>query len=334
MIDNIYVNGGFAKRLNDRLGFPISEANASENNRIQTATAIAAISRGKDASNNPELRYKKLLKESADNATVWDLIDPYFTPDRLAGRPLEFIPVIIPFVIKQATYDNQHNCILKGKDNDIVLTLDNLTNNIFPFSYIEYIAVSESAIGILYTNMRALLNAGIKYENIPYNGNVENFEAVHVEAPYFTFAQIRTHSKISQVAVSDRVIKKHTYWLPDDIVERLEEFKHNDTVNVHIDDYLRDGIIELETFNNFLHNLSLNRGKQVFKDLGYKDEIVNRFPSFMSYKQWIMAGYVNDPKAWGHLLLEREAKPELHKSWVQKETRMLASALAKLIIND
>ena len=45
-------------------------ANSSEEARITFAANMAAISRSKDESSNPEVRYKHLLKEAAMNTCI------------------------------------------------------------------------------------------------------------------------------------------------------------------------------------------------------------------------------------------------------------------------
>ena len=45
-------------------------ANVNEENRIKFVTDLAAISRGNYESKNPEVRYKKLLKEAAPNINI------------------------------------------------------------------------------------------------------------------------------------------------------------------------------------------------------------------------------------------------------------------------
>ena len=70
------------------------------------------------------------------------------------------------------------------------------------------------------------------------------------------------------------------------------------------------------------------------KHLGYHKEIYNRWPNHLKYKTWIMGGYTNDPKAWGHFLLEREVFPDICKSWVQAETKITAEAIGDIIMGD
>jgi hypothetical protein len=90
----------------------------------------------------------------------------------------------------------------------------------------------------------------------------------------------------------------------------------------------KDGLVDF-----MLNTLTPEEGQSLLKAMGYKKEIYNRWPSHMKYKSWIIGGWLNNPYQWGHFLLEREAYPKLHNSWVQPQTAETAKAIRKLIQN-
>lgn len=309
-----------AVNIEDIIGCKYSEINMNEENRINAITAIAAISRGNDKSKNPLNRYKALLKEAGGNENYTSLKfmdDCQMTKkiDKAPGRPLEFLPVVVSISFMP---DNLVGLYTKKTFN--TLNLNTFLNYVMPFSYID-----ENK---LYTNARALLNAGIKYENIPYNnsGELKDYFITKASAPYFTFAQVRTHGKLSQIAVSARVVGEDEYWLPEDIVNRVYDNIKNEMLPLlQRNDYTKESVLE------YLLNLKINEARDYLKSLGYKKEIYNRWPNHMEMKTWMIGGYLNDDKQWGHFLLEREAYPHLYKSWVQKQTKDLTVKIKKII---
>ena len=272
------------------------EANLNEYNRAKFVTDCVAISRGQTESKNPEKRFKHLLTEAAPNYCD-------NTCTGVAGKPLEFLPVVIDG--NNLRHKEVVNCILS---QDSLL-------KIFKFSYI-----TEKKPDTIYTNMRALLNAGIPYEMIPYNTaeELKDFKVVKVKAPYFTFAQIRTHGQLSQVAASGRVIVEDELWLPVDIEDRIKKgnykYKINDLLN--------------------WKNVTAGKYEEILKTLNYKKEIYQRYPNQALYKQWVMAGWLCNPLMWEHFLLERGAYPEKYKNWVQPTTQETAIAIKQVIKGD
>jgi hypothetical protein len=128
-------------------------ANRSEEDRINWVTQLAAISRGKKESANPTLRYKSLLQEAEGDRP---------------SRPLEFLPIEL----------SEDDCVyLCGGD-------PKKTNNVLRFSYIDHNG------GRIYTNMRSLLWAGVRYEDIPYSNKTSSFAAFRIKAPMFVWAKL------------------------------------------------------------------------------------------------------------------------------------------------
>ena len=173
---------------------PTDLANYSEEHRIKFVTDLAAVSRGKDESNNPEGRYKQLLKEAAGNATP-DNEEPM---EGHASRVFEFLPVVLDYEIQEVTESvtspdgrsaipvpKNYFVIYNENNQELVkleITVDTLTNlnNLFRFSYLTN--------NKIYTNMRAILNSKlIPYEDVPYNipDDIKSFSVVKVKCPMF-----------------------------------------------------------------------------------------------------------------------------------------------------
>jgi hypothetical protein len=335
------LTNGYVKTIEDKINCRYYDINSSRENRINAITSIAAISRGKDKSSNPEKRYKHLLKEAAPNISFYDLIDLESKQqkiEKVAGRPLEYCPVVLTGYVKgDIDFDNSILGIdieLGLKDKYITFDYVDFMNEIGRFSYIEYVeTTSINRPLIIYTNARALINAGIKEENIPFNRPLEtiNYFICEVKAPYFVFAQLRTHGLLSQVAVSERVTEEDEYWLPEDILERL---KNNDICIKLFEQYSTCSLDKLtveDLVETMLISMPPITARNFLKELGYKQEIYNRWPNHMKYKTWIIGGWLHNPYQWGHFLLEREAFEKILKSWVQPETKETAKAIRTLI---
>ena len=304
------------------------ELNINEEQRVNIVTKVAAISRGKDKSNNPVLRYSKLLRESAPNFDIETFMktNGFKTVKPNAGRPLEFAPV----KLEVHRGDNNTCYFIESKTGFLAIEKDIFLNDIMPFSYIE----DE----MLYTNIRALVNAGIPYNAIPYNV-VDNYRILKVSAPYFVFAQIRTHSRLSQVAISARVTTTDDYWLPDDILERISNsttLKSSlPTIFINNKEVIQGKAIFKAKTNDeviaVLQQLPIFLGINILKHLGYKKEIYNRWPQHLKMTNWIIGGFLNDPKSWGHLILEREVIPEAYSSWVQETTKEVSALILETL---
>jgi len=329
---------GYVKTIEDKIGCKYNEINTNKENRIKAVTAIAAISRGKDKSTNPEKRYQHLLKEAAPNINFYDLENAsYDKLEHTAGRPLEFCPVVFDVdTITSFKIDEEGNNI----------SPIDFCNNISKFGYIETSDDKSSDMGKLYINVRALINAGIKEEYIPYNKpeELKDYFIAEIKAPYFVFAQLRTHGLLSQVAVSERVAKSEDVWLPEDIFDRLakDDIPVWDTIAKLCASYDKENLtfhidlaIKEKSYERLIYMfkvLPIDAVQNILKDLGYKREIYQRWYNHMLYKTWIIGGYLNNPYQWGHFLLEREAYDNLLKSWVQPQTKEVAKAIRKLIL--
>jgi len=237
-----------------------------------------------------------------------------------SSRPMEFLGIVgdVKF------YDNKVLLF-----NSLECDVGFFMNNIGKYSYIEN--------NRCYTNMRALLNAGIPYEEIPYNtpDELQHFRAIKAKMPMFVFNHFVTHTALSKETLSDRVtLQSGEYWLPSDFRNRLYT-QLVDTNNLPLP--------SIKAFNSLLNlsskqelsahlvaNYSQRDVQQLFKSLNYKPEIYQRAMLEFRYKTTVATGWYNDPRVWKHFLVEREAYPALHKSWVQPETKQLALSIKQL----
>lgn len=275
------------------------EANASEDNRVLWCTSLAAISRGKTISNNPTARYNLLRKEAAPFPT-------WFGNKQTPSRPLEFIPVVLTVRdrtehgIKMSTYYE-----IDLKTTKKTMDRSEFFNRLLRFSYCETI---DSNLFLVYTNMRAVLNAGIPYEEVPYNTPEEckGFKAVMVTCPMFVFNHLITHTAFSKESRSERVtdVSQIKYWRPNEISE--ERFK---------------SMLELESQKDIWESL---------KAEGYKKEIYQRALLEWRYKSFVMVAWSNE-YTWQHLFLERSAIEEVYKNWTQEETKKVVKTIKSVI---
>jgi len=291
---------------------PTHLANANEENRVKFVTDCAAISRGKAESNNPRKRFEHLLKEAAPNTC-------YNGCYGVAGRPLEFLPIIVR---------KEHFKSIKE-----YLTQDKMYDYIIPFSYM----IDNTQF---FTNARALLQAGVPYYKLPFGTeDYKAFFAVRVKAPYFVFAQIRTHCRISQIAASARVIEENELWFPNDFRNRLIDNWGviNDIALKYQVTFPSDVDMKVDAFISFLekewYKLSVEDLQNVFKKLKYKKEIWQRYPSHALYKTWVMSGWSLDPRIWNHFFIERGVFDDKYKNWVQPETKKVAKTIYEIYKN-
>lgn len=324
-----------------------TEANLNWENRYKFVSDLAAISRGKYESTNPEKRFKHLLKEASTDVDKETISNSSHMENlknenriKVASRPLEFLPVAL-------TMDYADKYFISAAKEDYS-----------KYSFYRHCFVDKN--DVIYTNFRHLYNWLFKNTNmsvgsildiIPFNTKDElrNFKAIRLSTPMFVWAQLMTHTQISKESQSDRVSYNDKYWLPDDIVDKLldivpEENKDTgDIVDQDLDE-LQFQLFELQKenvdialvhkylINVFLYVLPQDKVQDILEKAGYNKEIYSRAPYYFKYKEMVMTGWANDPEVWGHLLLEREAYDNYHKSWVQKETADTAKAIRDIIM--
>lgn len=296
----------------------VKVANLNENNRIKFVTDLAAVSRGKSKSVNPEKRYQQLLKEAALGT---------------ASRPLEFLPIILKCSIDEKGYINIIN--LTNKKKNTTISYGTFINDIGRYSYIEHLEKDQY---LIYTNMRAVINSSyFQYEDIPYMAEEDidlykQFKAIKLKIPMFIWAQWpMTHTKLSKESQSDRVASQSDYWLPDDIEKRAI-----DSISMYRFENKKN---EFKDFKEFFKHYMLIFYSQEdvqseLKDFGYKQEIYSRAPYYFKYKEVVVTGWHNDPATWKHSFIERNCEQKLWKNWTQKETQQVLEAVKKVIENN
>jgi len=333
-VSKVFDGSCYVRTIESKLGCKYSEINLNKENREKAVTAIAAISRGKDKSNNPSKRFCHLLTEAGPNYdinVIENRIKKEGVVEGVAGRPLEYLPVVL-----YIQFNDNHVTLGSTTDKSIVDSMDyvDFINHLAPFGHIEGFK--------FYTNARALLNAGTSIDKIPFNTpeDLKDYFIAEVKVPYFVFAQIRTHGRLSQVAVSGRVVDENEYWLPKDILNKLDVFMTLDYIDRMNLDCLECDVCQygtklrkaktIEEVVDVFLSLGTEQVKDILKDLGYRKEIYNRWNSHMQYKTFIIGGWLNNPYQWGHLFLEREAIPDIKRepaSWTQHLTKLTVNKI-------
>ena len=329
---------------------PTNESNLNEENRIKYVTDLAAVSRGKSESANPPKRYKALLKEASPTD---EQIKAFNGDGKMKNgspsRPFEFLPIVVDLLISEySLWDTNYDY-----SKDPIHVFNNfaeLSNGILQHSYIELVD-GDSDLVRVYTNMRCLINAGVKYENVPYNTQEElkHFRALKANIPMFVWGQVpNTHCALSKEAQSDRVTANDNYWLPSDFRNRV--FKHVEDITTQLNNNGLNGqdkllavaskaeyslLLQPSSRDGVVH-LLLNKWSQttvqgMFKELGYPREIYSRAIYYFKYKEVVFTGWNNNPKVWEHLFVERNAKPDVWDNWTQNETKQLVTAIKEVI---
>jgi hypothetical protein len=230
---------------------------------------------------------------------------------------LEFSPVVITGIVESG----QKFLVLGNK---ILTPISDIQfNHLMKFSLV----INLENEFIFLTSERALLTVGIETSN-GFFGNNEYF-AARIRAPYFVFAQLRTHGQLSQVAVSDRWSKvEDEIWLPIDIKDRLKKITYPLPPDFEV--ALQNG----EPIWKAMYNhLTVPQAQKLLKDMGYKQEIWKRWPNHLTYKTWVIGGYVKDLYGWVHMLVQRGAFPEIYEDHTQEETKEVVREIRELFID-
>jgi len=228
------------------------------------------------------------------------------------SRPLENIPVKIYL---EELEGGIWKIFAHHLDEEPILTTS--TDRILDLMRHAYSSPMSDNFYVVHTNMRNLLQFGIDEKDIPYDSDIPQFVSFRIRAPYFVFAQIRTHGQLTQIAQSDRWSKENEYWLPADIEDRFKE-----KGILHAD---REGILK------YLLSLPPLRAQEILKEAGYPLEIYQRWPNHMKFKEWTLSGYIDDDKSIMHFLLQRKAYPELIKDKTQAQTAQVSKMMRELL---
>lgn len=347
--DSYYLYGGDQFSIGKKYLVSCPEMNRDPNKDYGLFTWIESIFNNevKDNENvvTTEVSGSKLFNYISTE--YWDNIDILendtypnkATSPRNASRVLEFLPCIL--YLSFNSKENQWSIIME-KDTNLTFKVDFISlSTLLRFGYLEEgIIIGNTQNFTLYTNFRNVLNFYNRFyaytkkgldllEEIFYDTDgYEDFKVLRIKAPMFVWAQFMTHTQLSKETQSDRVTGQKDYWLPEDIVEKIKKYKES-SLDPNLDSL--EEINFSTILDLFLNVLSQNQVQTLLKNCGYPREIWSRAPYYFKYKEFIMTGWINDPNAWGHLLLEREAYPKLHESWVQDETRKYADAIRKCL---
>lgn len=419
MRTRLFVGSPYEGYVTDEVSsIPTELANLCQETREKFVTDLAAVSRGKDESKNPSIRFKALLNEAAPNSK--SEVNKDFKG--FSSRPMEFCPVVIYF--EQVYFNgNIYYKVCDYGDNynefnlDGTIPEDDFINKILRYSYTETVDGLKSKIFRLYTNLRCLVNAGVSYDKIPFistiaykelrdvndkpftliggrkvyeyenlhvgsrhdsnssymlfkpsklfeNGftyeeivkdykenkcNVDGneyklFKAIKLKIPMYIWAQWpMTHTALSKESQSDRVSEGNGYWLPEGIIEKINNTPDEEIMKINFSQEFIDlqastsssdipAAAKIEyILNSFLNGYPQECVQQILKAAGYKREIWSRAPYYFKYKECVVTGWYNDPTTWQHSFLERSTEPEIWKNWTQKETKEVVQAVKEIV---
>lgn len=282
----------------------VRKANSSEEARKEYIAQIATMTRGLDGSKDPDALYTRLMTEAHGGSP---------------GRPLEFIPVKFILNYTKTGYN------IRYEDNSTVDVTEDFVEDIKKYSTFEKTDLFDDDFRVwhVYTNIRTLMKAGMPYERIPYNSNIEEYLAIDMKIPMFVWSQLYTHTQISKISESDRVsvqteVDRFDFWLPKDFEE-----KYNDHFNIDRNDPERR--VDIEGIKDIIFNDYSQRDVRfLFKDLGYPKEIWSRAIYYMQYKRSIFGAWKKDSNTWVNLLNERL------NGWTQEVTKEIAYEIYKI----
>lgn len=307
-------NNGYVKDYTELVQY----GNRSEEDRIKVASTLASVSRGKDTFNHPEKGYKRLLTEAAMNT---------------GSRPIEFILVELDvqlISVKENPMDHDNTGVpcfklFLNNNKSLNMSLDIFNNYLGRYSYLYPVEGSSNDFK-LRTNLRALLNAKIPYEDIPYNDFLKDAKAIKLNIPMFVFNQLITHTAFSKESRSERVVTldKSNLWLPEDFYQRVIDFDHS-KMDRNLAGYFIPLRITVSTKSYedtvaYLYEIPSKDLTKIFRELGYPKEIFQRVLLELRYKVMVMVAW-DEPNTWLHLYRERSALPEDWKNWTQEQTK-------------
>ncbi len=212
-----YLNKGYVEF--DPGEVSLKDCLLSKSNLEEYVSSLAAISRGKEKSNNPEKRFEGLLKECSPSGSIdflqgikhVDNIKDYREQENVKNaksrpsRPLEFVPVTI-HAYEQANGEisesgkiiTTYGIFAKDDKTEIGLINDYEFNNLLKFSFIEKIEIDNVETGydfnnlityskvrkyLIHTNLRALINTGLDYNKVIMDRPIQDYK----EAKFMVF---------------------------------------------------------------------------------------------------------------------------------------------------
>lgn len=339
----------------------LSDANTSEEARINAVTSIAAISRGKDSSNNPEVRYKKLLTEAAWKMDIEE-------DEPITQREM-FCKNYFTHIAKNSYYEDKYDFVIDFNSLTIfpddkqkkwpsrafeflpvILKIDYNYDIASETHYVEFSNLLESYdVNRLKMKLDIFNNVLGKYGTIVTRDNgmfVHKFLLTNMRAvlntglpyemvPYTPYAgaNVEENELISRFKIVKMKIPMFVF---NHLVThtQLSKITKSDRVSDQGMEYwLPKDITEKTKFGKtydeimgaLLSSNSINTIRTVLQQAGYKKEIWQRAVLEFRYKETIFAGW-DVENSWINLLLERGAI-DGYKTWAQEETVEVAKAL-------
>lgn len=251
-----------------------------------------------------------------------------------AGYSLEDIPTmsVIGYYVKDN--DTIEFC---GETMDIK-EIDNLELEQYDFKRVAIVSVEHALQNV---NPEDLILDYLRgnFTTIDY----EFFKAVKIKSPMFSWSQWpMTHTMLSKESQSDRVSAGNGYWLPIDIIDKInnttdEEISKiifsQEFVNIQSITTSDIPMATKEEFvlSTFLNGYSQEAVQQILKAAGYKREVWSRAPYYFKYKECVITGWDLDESPWMHTMLERNALPHLWKNWTQDVTTDICNVVSKCL---
>lgn len=283
-----------------------SKANSSQEERIKFVTDIASVTYGRLGFKDVNLTPKTIARVHSGNLSRvtqkrLNLYNRLLTESAgKASTPFEFIPIRISKFNKVFTQEYIENVIgIKNEDEAI----DWLDNKVKKYSY------SVNGTGTYYTNMRCLLNAGIKEEDIPFNTpeEVEGFKVILGKIPKIMFDHLLTHDEIK----------------PRRIAESSRNKKYLNEVEFHYpsewNGKLKDLAVKEDT------KLVSNLKQLVLYEATFKAEDATKELSCRRLMLCAFTGWLQDKNGWLNLIKQREVKH------TQKGTALVVQKLKNLL---
>ena len=251
----------------------------------------------------------------------------------------------IPFISKIYYYQYGRN-----KD-DLYIVIGGEKTSVYDIS-IDYSVMEHDSRKPLVFKVKDLLKSGytecdlindFKEGHCYVDNRYSKFKALKLKIPMMVWAQWpMTHTQLSKESQSDRVSEGNGYWLPEGIIEKINNTPEEEICKINFSQEFIDlqAITSSNTpaaakiefiLNTFLNGYPQECVQQILKAAGYKREIWSRAPYYFKYKECVVTGWYNDPTTWEHSFLERSVEPNSWKNWTQKETKEVLQAVRAII---
>ena len=285
---------------------------------IKWVTSAAAIARGKKQSSNAPIRYESLCKE----AEGWN-----------PSRPLEFLPLVYHTEEMEAIIASHENPRKIGR---VMCKWGNWIESTDRFQ----------------TTARSIIAEGLPFPKNATPEDTKSYAIFRVKVPMWSWAQIITHTQLSTETQSDRSVVESEYWLPDDIMARIELLSIDEAPLLNSlklfsewgkEESPREGICEAnrqlfpkteDAFKKWMLSVASQEDVQlILKEMGYPLEVYSRAPGYFKMKEFVIGGFCNVDREWPHFLRERAAYMDDGgpKNHTQKETKEFAYQIRMIL---